>query len=140
MPAFQPATAIVLKIAYPSPLYHRSAACRPVGQEIFCTRFHTGFRRGRDDVPRSSGGSGTRSAARRTSIRAAPSFTLFEGLPHESFEADALQRELARQRTVRAHGFHFYEETWAVERAPPVHVTRRHKYEPLRIPSPSGGP
>jgi hypothetical protein len=62
VPAFQPATAIVFKIAYPSPRYRRWAACRAVGQEIFRTLFHTGFRRGRDDVLRSGGGLGTCSA------------------------------------------------------------------------------
>jgi hypothetical protein len=35
--------------------------------------------------------------------------TLFEGLPHQGFEASKLERELATKETIDVHGFHFYE-------------------------------
>lgn len=42
-------------------------------------------------------------------VRHAASFTLYEGLPHQVVEADLLKRELATKKTIRLHGYPFYE-------------------------------
>lgn len=42
------------------------------------------------------------------SLHAADEVLLFEGLPHQAFEADLLKSELARSETVRYGGFPFY--------------------------------
>jgi hypothetical protein len=43
-------------------------------------------------------------------IRKLTTVTLLEGLPHQYFEKEELARELKKQRTVKLHGFPFYEE------------------------------
>jgi hypothetical protein len=48
-------------------------------------------------------------------VQSASSPTLYEGLPHQVWESDALKEELARKRTVKLHGFSFYDETWVIE-------------------------
>ena len=42
-------------------------------------------------------------------IRRASSLNLYEGLPHQGWEADQLKKELATKKTLRIHGFPFYE-------------------------------
>ena len=42
-------------------------------------------------------------------IRRASSVTLYEGLPHQTWEADQLKKELATKKTVSFHDFPFYE-------------------------------
>lgn len=42
-------------------------------------------------------------------IRRASSVTLYEGLPHQTWEADELKKELATKKTVSFHAFPFYE-------------------------------
>lgn len=48
-------------------------------------------------------------------VQSASSSTLFEGLPHQAWEAEELKDELARKRTVQLNGFPFYEEAWVIE-------------------------
>jgi hypothetical protein len=47
----------------------------------------------------------------RSAIRAAPTPTLYEGLPHQTFEATALEREKKEKATVDLHGYPFYRDT-----------------------------
>ena len=42
-------------------------------------------------------------------IRRASSLTLYEGLPHQMWEADQFKKELATKKTIRIHDFPFYE-------------------------------
>jgi hypothetical protein len=44
------------------------------------------------------------------SLSSAPTFVLFEGLPHPATEADAYARELSRTKTFELHGSAFYAE------------------------------
>lgn len=44
----------------------------------------------------------------RSSLRSAPSLTVYEGLPHQTKEVALLEAELARTNTVRIHGYPFY--------------------------------
>ena len=45
------------------------------------------------------------------------SLTLYEGLPHQSWEGELLQKELATKKTVTIHGFPFYERPLSVAAA-----------------------
>jgi hypothetical protein len=45
------------------------------------------------------------------------SLTLYEGLPHQGWEADLLKKELATKRTVTIRGFPFYERPLSVAAA-----------------------
>jgi hypothetical protein len=47
-------------------------------------------------------------------IADATSLTLFEGLPHQVWDMDQYQNELATKKTVRLHEYPFYERTLAV--------------------------
>lgn len=51
----------------------------------------------------------------KVSVSEARSLTLFEGLPHQFWEAEELKKELSQKPTVQLHGFPFYEQTLAVE-------------------------
>lgn len=42
-------------------------------------------------------------------IEQADSFTLYEGLPHQTNEQELLKQELATKKTIRLHNFPFYE-------------------------------
>jgi len=50
-------------------------------------------------------------------IGRASSLTLYEGLPHQSWEADELKNELATKKTVSLHGFPFYERPLTIAAA-----------------------
>jgi hypothetical protein len=41
--------------------------------------------------------------------------TLYEGLPHQTWESDEFNGELSRKRIVRLQGFPFYEEAWVAD-------------------------
>jgi hypothetical protein len=41
---------------------------------------------------------------------------LYEGLPHQTWEAKALAQELKSQKTVKLHDFPFYQETLSLEK------------------------
>jgi hypothetical protein len=47
-------------------------------------------------------------------IARASSLTLYEGLPHQTFDMDQYQNELATKKTVLLHEYPFYERTLAV--------------------------
>ena len=71
---------------------------------------------GCDSREKAAGGSRTQPLpAFLHNMQSASSPILFEGLPHQVWEADKLKRELALKRTVELHGFSFYEETWVIE-------------------------
>ncbi len=42
------------------------------------------------------------------------SLTLYEGLPHQSWDAELLKKELATKKTVTIHGYPFYERPLSV--------------------------
>ena len=44
-----------------------------------------------------------------TSIKLGSKVELFEGLPHQTWENELLAYELKSKKTVRVHGYHFYE-------------------------------
>lgn len=44
-------------------------------------------------------------------IRQAGELTLYEGLPHQFYEADSLEAEKKAKPTIELHGFPFYRET-----------------------------
>jgi hypothetical protein len=56
-------------------------------------------------------------------IRGAAELVLYEGLPHQMFEQDALKKELATKKTVKIRDFPFYERPLVLEAA---------EVEPLR--------
>jgi len=47
-------------------------------------------------------------------IKRAATLTLYEGLPHQHWEAQQLEKELAAKKTVRFHGYPFYERSLAI--------------------------
>ncbi|HEX7181684.1 MAG TPA: hypothetical protein VF756_07565 [Thermoanaerobaculia bacterium] len=47
-------------------------------------------------------------------IRSAATADLYEGLPHQLFEHDAFNNELATKKIVQLHGFLFYEHPLAI--------------------------
>ncbi len=47
-------------------------------------------------------------------IRNASSFSLYEGLPHQTREQDLLKQELAEKKVIRLRGFPFYERPLAI--------------------------
>jgi hypothetical protein len=73
-----------------------------------------------------------------TGMSQASSLTLYEGLPHHSWEGELLKKELATKKTVTIHGFPFYER--------PLHVAAADVDELRRLSisadsfSPYGGP
>lgn len=50
-------------------------------------------------------------------VRNASKATLYEGLPHQHFEKQALEKELASKATVQLREFPFYKETLALSEA-----------------------
>jgi hypothetical protein len=49
---------------------------------------------------------------------------LYEGLPHQTFERELLARELRSQKTVRHHGYPFYQEPLPLSATDAREVTR----------------
>jgi hypothetical protein len=47
-------------------------------------------------------------------IRRASALTLYEGLPHQSWDAEQLKKELAAKKTIQLHAFPFYEAPLAL--------------------------
>jgi hypothetical protein len=47
-------------------------------------------------------------------VTRATSLTLYEGLPHQTWETDQYQHELAAKKTVQLHHYPFYERTLSV--------------------------
>jgi len=43
-------------------------------------------------------------------IRRASLLTVYEGLPHQRWESEELKKELATKKTIRLHGYPFYEK------------------------------
>lgn len=54
-------------------------------------------------------------APREVTVRPADQLVLYEGLPHQSYERDALEQERKTKPTVVRHGFPFYRETLDLE-------------------------
>jgi hypothetical protein len=54
---------------------------------------------------------------RHEGMSQASSLTLYEGLPHPSWEAELLKQELATKKTVTIRGFSFYERPLSVASA-----------------------
>jgi hypothetical protein len=54
---------------------------------------------------------GCQGKAEYATIGRADRLTLFEGLPHQYYEKDALEKEMRTKETVQLHGFPFYRET-----------------------------
>ena len=48
-------------------------------------------------------------------VKKAKIVTLYEGLPHQTWEAEQLKTEQASKKTVKLHGFPFYEELLALK-------------------------
>lgn len=49
-------------------------------------------------------------------VRGAGKLALYEGLPHQSFEADLLERERKTKPVRELHGYPFYQETLALSK------------------------
>lgn len=71
-------------------------------------------------------------------LRQGSSLTLYEGLPHQSWEGELLQKELATKKTVTIHGFPFYERPLSIAAAD-VEELRRLCFAADSF-SPYGGP
>lgn len=75
-------------------------------------------------------------------IHGAATVDLYEGLPHQLWEREAFERELATKKTVKLHEFQFYEHPLAIS-ADDVKLLRQISVAPESyreyVPEPCGG-